>query len=124
MKKSKHLKKLKNEGELFQQIINSHCDKIKSDYAKILLKEKNDLISRIAEGEGLDELELRNKYLKNTNKTVKVKKEIITDESENILDKVIIKGLTYYYENKADGCVYNDKSIKVGFYKNNTFSFN
>jgi len=125
MKHSKHIKKLKQESINYNTLIEKYCKKIKSDYNKILIDEKNKLISRIAEGEELDEFDLREKYLKNKNIKIKKNKKIIEDtDLEIIYDKVVLKGHTYYYENKEDGNIFDNESKQVGKYKNNNFIFN
>ena len=121
MKSSSNIKKLKKEGVIFSDLLSTYCDKIKKDYKKILQNEKSKLISLIAEGENLDEIELREKYL-----TLKKKKEepekILLPEEEIILDKVNIDGNEYWYENKEGGKIYNNESNVIGTFKNNNFS--
>lgn len=125
MKKSKYLKKIDQETSCFCDIIKNYTDKVMKDYKKMLIASKNELISTIAEGENLDELNLREKYLKPCKKKNrnKITEQGIDDNEEKILDRVILEGKTYYYENKSNGLVYNDKSKLVGKYVNNAFNF-
>tara|TARA_E500000178_G_C16305579_1_gene438218 strand:+ start:70 stop:453 length:384 start_codon:yes stop_codon:yes gene_type:complete len=119
MKSSSNLKKLKKQSKEISETISQYCDKIKKDYKKILIAEKNDLISRIAEGEKLDEMYLKEKY-SNTVKKKKNKLEI-EESSEELLHKVIINGETYYHEPKLDGIIYNVDSEQVGIKKEGNF---
>ena len=121
-KKSSHMKKLKKEINESNDRYLVLIDKIAKDYKKILIEEKNNLISRIAEGEDLDEVKLREKYL---DETIKKKLTIEVDESsEKILHKIILNGETYYHEIENDGAIYNKKSEKVGVKKDGVFPKN
>lgn len=121
-KKSSHMKKLKKDITESNERYLALIDKIAKDYKKILIEEKNNLISRIASGEDLDEVELRKKYLEETSKK---KLTIEVDESsEEILHKIILNGETYYHEMKSDGIIYNKDSIKVGVKKDGKFPKN
>ena len=118
-KKSSHMKKLKKDIAESNERYLALIDKIAKDYKKILIEEKNNLISRIASGEDLDEVELRKKYL---DENLKKKLTIEVDESsEEILHKIIINGETYYHELKNDGIIYNKNSVKVGVKKDGKF---
>ena len=50
-----------------------------------------------------------------------IKKEPIKDE---LLDAVVINTVTYYYQPKENGNIYNNKSEIVGRYNNGKFLFN
>lgn len=119
--KLKNIKKLKEEFSEFSSILN----KIQKEHEKILLEQKNELISNIAYGEGLDEISLRDKYLKVVEKEKTKKKEaknsVLTNDS--LLDKVILNDETYFYENKENGNIYNSSSEKVGTYTKKQFVF-
>lgn len=119
--KLKNIKKLKEEFSEFSSILN----KIQKEHEKILLEQKNELISNIAYGEGLDEISLREKYLKVVEKEKTKKKEaknsVLTNDS--LLDKVILNDETYFYENKENGNIYNSSSEKVGTYTKKQFVF-
>jgi len=76
-------------------------------------EEKYKLLLEIANGENLDIKYLESKYLKQ-------EKEIneVNPINEELLDKVIIDGETYYYENKVQGKVYDINNKEIGYYKN------
>lgn len=130
MKKSKEITGIYNELERsvddIAVLIKQYHKKIKKEYTTLLIEEKYKLLQSIAENENLNLDELKNKYLKpkellniNTPSTTTE-----TETSEELLDKVDIKGEVYYYENKEKGKVYNSEYNEVGLYKNNTFIMN
>ncbi len=140
MKKLKCTKKIKNETHTFIQLIDNLCSKLNKEYAKNM----NKLLENIAKGEKLDIKELKDKYLKTLNnlsddikneeengnaddeideKTVSLEEDTNSIE-EIIFDKIILDGSNYYYENKENGKVYDNKSKIVGIYKNNQFILN
>lgn len=123
MKKSKELQKLQNDLglhlEAMQTSIAQTIKQIKKEHNELLIDEKNKLLAKIAEGEKLDLNTLKAKYLKS--------KEIISfddlatsalDDTEELLDTATINGITYYYENKEKGKVYNAVNKEVGYIKN------
>ena len=123
MKKSKELNNFHNEllsqFENIDLLINDYKKKIKKEYQQLLIEEKNKLLLKVAEGEKLNINDLKKKYLKT--------KEIITadeikiqlvEENEELLDKIIIEGETYYYENKDKGKVFDIENKEVGIIKN------
>lgn len=129
MKKSREINNFHNELLLqFENIeltINDYKKRIKKEYQQLLVEEKNILLGKVAEGEKLNINDLKRKYLK--------PKEIITteqmkiqmiQENEDLLDKIIIDGEVYYYENKEKGKVFDIKNIEVGIYKNGSILFN
>jgi len=129
MKKSKEFNRFHNKIiEHFDNInitIEEYKKKIKKEYQLLHLQRINDLITTIAEGEEIDVDYLKNKYLKE--KEIIINEEIIntvTEETEELLDKIIIENETYYYENKEKGKVYNTSNIEVGIYKNGSIIFN
>lgn len=130
MKKSKEITGIYNELEgsvdSIAILIKQYHKKIKKEYTSLLIEEKYKLLQNIAENENLNLDELKSKYLKpkellNIN-TTSIPTE--TESSEELLDKVDIKGEIYYYENKEKGKVYNSEYNEVGIYKNNTFIIN
>ncbi len=139
MKKLKYSKKIKNETQTFIQLIDNLCSKLNKEYSKNM----NKLLENIAKGEKLDINMLRNKYLNTfNNETTKEEDNDVNIESDNnedtetnvssninsfeeiIFDKIILNGSDYYYENKENGRIYNNKSKIVGIYKNNEFILN
>lgn len=119
--KLKNIKKLKDEFSEVTNILN----KIQKEHEKVLLEQKNELISNIAYGEGLDEISLREKYLNVVEKESSKKKETVTAvvTNDSLLDTVILKDETYFYENKENGNIYNSSSEKVGTYTKKQFVF-
>ena len=116
MKKLKSLEKLQALMTEYQEEAKKKIDTIKKEYQKKLLEEKIKLISQIAEGEEIDEFELKEKYLK-TKKQKQEKKVVTSDSNTDILSHIIMDGEEYFYEDKSNGNVYNNNSEKVGLYK-------
>jgi hypothetical protein len=119
MSKNLHYnKKIKEETEAFQKMIENYTTKLKKEYEKKLLNTQIALLEIIAEGEELNIIELKEKYLQ-TKKKQKSKKETSTTSltSENLLEKTKLNGITYYYDNKEGGNVYNNNSVVVGLFK-------
>jgi hypothetical protein len=125
MKKYKNkeiLKKLQNDLTLHLETMNisiSDCIKeMKKEHNLILINEKNKLLEKIAEGEKLDLNTLKSKYLKSKEYILSEEKSVPTiDESEELLDTITLDGITYYYENKERGIVYNMNNKEVGIFK-------
>jgi hypothetical protein len=122
MKKSKELNNFHNDlvtqFESIELMINDYKKRIKKEYQQLLIEEKNKLLLKVAEGEKLNINDLRIKYLK--------AKEIISmddavqelvEETEELLDKIVIEGEVYYYENKEKGKVFDASNIEVGIFK-------
>jgi hypothetical protein len=117
MKKLKRLKKIQELLDEFSGEMKSELDKSKKEHQKIILESNSKLISDIAKGENLDELYLIEKYLKKTkNKPVK-EEDVVSEESEDLLCHIKIKGSDFFYEDKLNGNVYDSESKKVGQYK-------
>lgn len=116
--KLRSIKKLKEEFDEFSNILN----KIQKEHEKQLLEQMNKLISEIALGENLEELQLREKYLSNfkKRKTKKEPKNTVLSE-DNLLDKIMLNDQVYYYENKEEGNIFDTESNKVGVYSKNQF---
>jgi hypothetical protein len=131
MKKSKEILALDN--DLLKQIetlndtIQIYQKKIKKEASLIIVEEKIKLLQKIAENENLDLNYLKSKYLK--------AKELLSfnslsvvnnnnNDSEELLDKVEINGVTYYYENKEKGKVFNIDYNEVGIFKSNSIILN
>ncbi len=125
MKKYKNkelLKKLQNDLTLHLETMNlsiSECIKeMKKEHNLILINEKNKLLEKIAEGEKLDLNTLKSKYLKSKEYILTEEKSAPSiDESEELLDTITIDGVTYYYENKEKGVVYDMNNSEVGIFK-------
>jgi hypothetical protein len=122
MKKSKELNNLHEEllthFESIDIIISEYKKKIKKEYQQLLIEEKNKLLLKIAEGENLNINDLTIKYLKPKEILTTEIKLPLVEETEELLDKIIIKGDTYYYENKDRGKVFDMSNNEVGIFKN------
>jgi hypothetical protein len=129
MKKSRELNNFHN--ELISQfsnielIIDDYKKRIKREYHQLLIEEKNKLLLKVSEGEKININDLKKKYLK-------PKEIIFTDElkitlsedTEELLDKIIIDNDIYYYENKEKGKVFNISNNEVGIFKNGLITLN
>jgi hypothetical protein len=118
----KYLKKMKQEFSAFEEVFNSHIEKIKKEHQKVLIQKMSQLISDIANNEDLNEVYLREKYLNIKEKEIKVKKEKTENLSEeDLLDHTFINEEQYFYENKENGNIFNCNSEIIGKYKNGEF---
>jgi len=128
MKKSKELilfqTEIQNNIKNIDLLIGQYLKKIKKEFAQIIIEEKNKLLLKIAEGENIDINALKSKYLKSKELTYDDKSdENTTEEVEQLLEKIVIDGKTFYYENKEKGKVFDDKTNEIGVYKNSSFTF-
>ncbi len=124
-----------DEATIFLDLINNYCSKLNKEYASkvnefIMEHEKllkieyniiiNKLIDSIAEGENINSDYLKNKYLKLSSITISSEDNLEEDNDiEEYLEKIIIDGNNFYYQNIPDGKVYNASSKIVGVFKNN-----
>jgi hypothetical protein len=131
----KKLKELKGVHDIFVDSINeldeklqNQLKKIKLEYQKNIIDEKIQLLINICEGEDLDFDKIKTKYLKSKELSQIVKEEIIIETSqiieEDLLDKIDINGVNYYYEAKEKGIIYDVNLNQIGIYKNGSFIFN
>lgn len=121
----KYLKKMKQEFSAFENVFNSHIEKIKKEHQKLLIQKMSELISDIANNENINEVYLREKYLDIKEKEIKVKKEKKENISnEDLLDHILIDDEQYFYENKENGNIFNSSSEIIGKYKSGEFLFN
>jgi hypothetical protein len=123
MKKLKGLKDLQNN---FVDIINQLDEKIqlnlldiKKEYQYNITEEKVRLLIAVCNGEGLDFDKIKGKYLKTkellqTNFDTPIQENNIIEE--DLLDKLVINGKEFYYEQKEKGIVYDTESNPVGIY--------
>jgi hypothetical protein len=131
MKKSKEILALDDELlkhiETLNDTVQIYQKKIKKEASVIIFEEKIKLLQKIAENENLDLNYLKSKYLKS--------KELLSfntltsvvnnnNDSEELLDKVEINGVIYYYENKEKGKVFNSDYTEVGIFKSNSIILN
>jgi hypothetical protein len=127
----KILKELSNMHNIFVDSINELDSKlqeqeknIKKEYQKNVYDEKNKLLLAICKGENMDFDIMKKKYIKKNEPPKPVINTIVESvlEENELLDKIEINKIEYYYENKNNGKIYNLDSIIVGVYKNNQHS--
>lgn len=97
---------------------------IKKEFQTNLIKTKLELLEQICDDEDLDFEEMKIKYLKPKElKKFPSDKPKIPEKikEEELLNKIILDGIEYYYEPKEDGKIYDQKCNHVGTYKNNKF---
>ena len=122
------LKRVKKLGDLINEYtaeLLSELNKLKKEHSKVILESNSNLISEICKGEGLDEITIKEKYLK-TKKNKEEKEEVKSigsDDSEQLLCHMIQDGKDYFYEDKPDGNVYDSKNKKVGLFSCGTIQF-
>ena len=129
MKKSKEIVALDN--ELLKQIetlndsIQLYQKKIKKESSIIIIEEKIKLLQKISENEKIDLNYLKSKYLK-SKELQNLNNVTVTNNnnSEELLDKVEVNGIIYYYENKEKGKVFNSDYNEVGVFKSNSIILN
>lgn len=112
MKTSEYLKEMYPKinsllGEIDNEVKES-IKKIKKDNNNALIDEKINFLRIICEGEGLIFNELKNKYLNEKEKKF-IKEQVNTTcvSNENLLDIIEINDITYFYENKENGIIYD-----------------
>jgi len=122
MKKLKHLKKIGKSLDEFVIEIKKEMDKLKKEHQKQILLSNTELLNKIAEGENLDKIYLIDKYL--DKKDLKKSKDSVeeedekddTEESTELLSHMTFKGNDYFFEDKENGKVYDNKSKQVGVF--------
>ena len=115
--KLKKLKKLNDMVTEYHTELLAEIEKIKKEHSKVLLESNSNLISDICKGEGLDELDIKEKYLKKSKKKQVKEDEVETNsEDTNILNHIKLEGTDYFYEDKDNGSVFNTSNKKVGIY--------
>ena len=100
--------------------------KIKQEYNNILFNEKIKLLVEICNGENLDIDTIKYKYI-NSKDLIKYKNNNIINDlifDDELLDKIEIDNIEYYYEKKENGKVYDLKSNIVGVFKDNKINLN
>ena len=120
MKKLKGLKKLNNSIEdlleEMRKVSKLQINSIKKEYQKKVFEERLQLISEIANGEDIDELTLKNKYLYNKKSKSNIEKPKIVDSEKSLLNVLTYNDEDYYYEDHEGGKVFNTNSESVGIY--------
>ena len=113
-------------NELYSNLQDNIKD-IKHEYQQNMIDEKIKLLIAICNGEKLDFNEMKIKYLKAKEienfEPINVNKNngIIED---NLLDKITIDNIDYYYESINNGIVFDVDNIPIGIYKNGKVIFN
>ncbi len=122
----KKLRKLADSLESFNEDLKKQFALLRKENKKNILQANLKLISEICRGEDLDEIKLIDKYLKKKSKS---KKDISDEDDKNsskkeeLLNHITFEGTEYFYEDKANGNVYNDKSERVGVFKLGKINF-
>lgn len=129
MKRSKELNNFHNEiitqFESIESLVGDYKKKINKEFQQLLIEEKNILLLKVAEGENLNINDLKKKYLKSKEiLSIEEAKLKVPEESEELLDKIIINEEIYYFENKEKGKVFNINNNEVGIMKNGSIIFN
>ena len=100
---------------------NEQIKNIKAEYQQNIAEECIKLLATVCEGEKLNFDDLSAKYLKkkflNQIKEDKILTDVISSE-DDIMDKVIINNIEYYYQPKDKSIVYDMNSKAVGIFKN------
>jgi len=106
--------------------LQAQLKKIKLEYQHNIVDEKIKFLLTICTGEDLDFDKLKIKYLKSKELSHISKDEVIKKNivEEDLLDKIDLDGIEYYYESKDKGIVYDFNSKPVGLYKNGKIVLN
>jgi len=132
MKKLKSIIKLRNRfidiATEFDKLLQDTDILTNEEHKKILSDEKMKLLTQISIGEKIDIELLKKKYLNFLSDVdekiiIKDKPKDISNKDE-LLNSIVIDKITYYYEPKENGIIYNSKSQNVGSYINKNFKFN
>ena len=130
----KKLKGLKHLGKAFEEFANDwnaklevHITNLKEEHELTVMQELTKQLKTVCDDNNLDFNMLKHKYLPNKAISLIVHEQPVKKTSvpiEELLDKTTIDDKDYYYENKEDGKVYDDKTIIVGVYKKNKVILN
>lgn len=99
-------------NDLQTKLINS-IKQIKIEYNKNMVEEKVKLLEAIANDEKLNFEKLKLKYLKTKEIKLLSKKHINEDFNTEILDKIIINEVDYYYDTNSN-LLYDVNSCLIG----------
>lgn len=100
------------------ELLTEELDKINLEHKEKIINEKIRLLLLICENEGLNFNQIKTKYLTTKELTYLKNDREDTVNIQQLLDKITINEIEYYYEPKEKGLVYDSNSKKVGFYKN------
>jgi hypothetical protein len=98
--------------------IKDNIKKIKKEFETKLIEEKIQLLKIICKDESLNFNEIKDKYLTDKEKKYIKVSDMPKIDNEKLLDTISIDGITYFYENKENGKVFNTKSKTVGYMSN------
>ena len=121
--------------------IKSELDKTNKEHKKLMMESTSKLIAEIARGEDLDELMLIEKYsnkskikqisINSQDLSKDISKDLskdgsndLSDTTEELLSCMSLDGTDYFYEDKLNGVVFNNKNEKVGEYKDGQIKLN
>ena len=133
MKNKNNIKELSNIVSAFTKNHNALVEKIYKDYNNDIISNLESIIENIANDYDLNVKELQTKYIKDFKKNIKKNKNLIdTDSSEssnedieddntNILEKIKINNIPYYFERKEGGSIFNKEVERVGEFKNGEY---
>jgi hypothetical protein len=132
MKRIKTVNKLRNRfidiATEFDKLLQDTDILTNEEHLKILSDDKIKLLTQISIGEKIDLDLLKKKYLNSSSdvdeKVITKDKSKDTSNKDELLNSIVIDKITYYYEPKENGIVYNSKSQIVGSYINKNFKFN
>lgn len=140
MKLQGNIKAINRIFETYKKDYDGALENLQKSYVSDLVKYQDELILKISTDYNLSYEELYEKYLKNFKKTIKKSKSFqLIDEDEmddelneiqnslddiepnRVLEKIIIEGSTYYYDQKNGGSIFNKDAEKVGDVNNGKF---
>ena len=121
--KSKYYRKLTDSLEENHKYSMILLEKLKKDYNKLLSNEILDLLQKISQDYDLDYNELKEKYSKKKKKLKnKIKEEPLKNSKNDILDRIILEGKTYFVNNNiANGKIYDEEANEVGTVDGNNY---
>jgi hypothetical protein len=132
MKRIKTVNKLRNRfidiATEFDKLLQETDVLTNEEHKKILADEKMKLLTQISHNEKIDLELLKKKYLNFSSdvdeKVIIKEKSKDTSNKDELLNSIVIDKITYYYEPKENGIIYNSNSQIVGSYINKNFKFN
>ena len=132
MKRIKTVNKLRNRfidiATEFDKLLQDTDVLTNEEHKKILSDEKLKLLTQISHNEKIDLELLKKKYLNFSSdvdeKVITKDKSKETSTKDELLNSIVIDKITYYYEPKENGIIYNSNSQIVGSYINKNFKFN
>ena len=140
MKLQGNIKVINRLFEVYKKDYEGAMENLQKSYLSDLIKYQDELLLKISTDYSLNYEELYAKYLKNFKKTIKKSKSFqLIDEDEldeelneiqstlddvepnRVLEKIVLDGSTYYYDQKNGGSIFNKDAEKVGDVNNGKF---